>query len=267
MSQTTKTISCIIPTCDRPEFLPMAVASALKQTLPPSEILIINNGKNPVQLPTEHQVGVKLFDIIPYAGVAQARNFGACMAAGDYLAFLDDDDLWSENYLRNVQAAIEQGGRIIVSRLDKLEHGQVSEFKNAHNKITMDHLLVYNPGINGTDLVIQKSLFFKLGGFDPKLPPSEDKSLVIEALLKNVPVATLPDNQVIQRFHSGPRLINAKKMAEGIFQFTRKYRGLMTRKQLVGNWMKIYRYRYAAGDKKARFQFATTYLLRKIMRD
>jgi len=58
-------ISCIIPTCDRPEFLIEAINSVLKQTLLPAEIIIVNNGRGPLNLPPQIAEEVKIHDIAP----------------------------------------------------------------------------------------------------------------------------------------------------------------------------------------------------------
>lgn len=249
-NQNTK-ISCIIPTCNRSAYILDAIRSVLNQTRPPDEIIIVNNGYQLVDLPTELLARVKIYDIIPYAGAAQARNFGFSLAMGDYLAPLDDDDMWPPNYLANVEAAIMTGAKCIISRMDKLVDGQISFYKNPGDQITIANLLVKNPGAGGPNVVIQKKLFFKVGGYDPKLPPSEDKAMVLEVLRTGERVVTLPDNYIIVRIHGGERLTNHKSIAEGIFQFTRKYKHLMTKRQYLFNWLKIMRHRYQAGQKKA----------------
>lgn len=242
-------ISCIIPTYNRNNFLIEAVNSVLKQTIQPFEIIIINNGKQPVNLPADLAQKTIVYDIVPDAGASQARNFGAALAKGDYLAFLDDDDLWSEKYLENASAAIKDGAPCIVSRLDKLENGKVSAFKNADKILTINNILVFNPGVTGSNVVIKKEIFNKLGGFDVKLPTSEDKALLLEALKLKISIATLPDNQAIRRMHGKGQLSDPDKIAEGIYQFTRKYVGLMSKKDYLYNWYKIYQYQYLEGSK------------------
>jgi len=256
-------ISCIVPTCDRPDFLPKTIRSILDQSLKAFEILVINNGKEDMlNLPEGLERKVTVHRIAPYAGVAQARNFGAYLAQGDYLAFLDDDDIWNPNYLMNVSAAIEEGPQCILSRIDKLENGQVLPWKNPENMITIKNMLTYNPGAGGSNVAIKKELFFKVRGFDPKLPPSEDKALVLEVLRSGQDVKVLPDNQIIARIHSIGRLTDNKNIIEGICQFTRKYSFLMNREEYFTNWYKIYDYKYRSGDKKSIIPFVFLYLIR-----
>lgn len=260
-----KTISCIIPTCDRPEFLPETLRSVFAQTHHPLEIIIVNNGKNPLELPPELTKGVRIYNIVPYAGAAQARNFGASLAAGEYLAFLDDDDLWPVDYLQKVAEACERGVKCVLGRIDALRGSQVSPFKNAAGCLTIPNLLDFNPGVTGSNLVIEKQTFFSARGFDPKLPPSEDKSLVLELLRQGISVEVLSDNAVLWRHHSNARLTNHDKMAEGIYQFVRKYGHLMTLHQKIKNWWKIYHYRWKAGRKSALVPLVILKLLGRII--
>ena len=48
----------------------------------------------------------------------------------------------------------------------------------------MSNILIKNPGVNGSNIIIEKKTFFELKGYDYRLEPSEDKSLVIDALIK-----------------------------------------------------------------------------------
>lgn len=244
-------ISVIISTCDRPEFLPETLRSVLAQTRKPDEIILVNNGRAALNLSAEFASLVQVYNIVPYAGAAQARNFGAAVAVGNYLTFLDDDDLWPADYLKTAAAVCERGTKCVLGRIDALRSGQVSPFKNPSGRLTIPNILVFNPGITGSNIVIEKQAFFDARGFDPKLPPSEDKSLVLELLRSGIGVEVLPDNQVLWRDHRGERLTNHAKMAEGIYQFVRKYGALMNAHQKVKNWLKIYHYRWRAGERRA----------------
>ncbi|KKS26398.1 MAG: Glycosyltransferase involved in cell wall biogenesis [Parcubacteria group bacterium GW2011_GWC2_42_6] len=260
-------ISCIIPAHDRNNLLLEAIGSVLSQSCQPEEIIIVNNGSAAVSLPDEIVSRVRVFDILPHAGVAQARNFGASVAQGDFLAFLDDDDLWNTDYLKNVSEAINDGAVCAISRLDKLKNKEISGFKNADNKITIKNILIFNPGLTGSNIVVAKNIFFAVGGFDPKLPPSEDKALILEILRADKKIVTLPDNQAIIRVHNMGRLTDGDKMISGIRQFMIKYKHLMNQQEYLFNLLKIYRYRRQQGEKKIillQFLVKLLYLFKKL---
>ena len=237
--------SCIIPVCDRLNFLPEAIRSALNQSVTPHEIIVVNNGKAAATLPDDLREQVKIYNILPYAGVAQALNFGSSLATGDFLAFLEDDDLWNEDYLKNVLDAIRRGSECVVSRIDKMVDHQITSYKNSNGQLSIANLLTHNPGVTMTNTVVSKKLHFAVRGFDPKLLTSADKSFMIEILRSGASVITLPENNAIGRFHTSARLgKHYDSLYESNYQFTRKYSHMMTFGQKLLNWKKILHYRY-----------------------
>lgn len=248
-------ISCIIPTCDRKEYLVEAINSALGQTCKPFEIIIINNSKDKFDLPDGIKEKVRVYNTEPYIGVSRARNLGAEIAQGDYLAFLDDDDLWNKTYLENVSKAIKSGAGCIVSRIDQWSDGKARQWKNPHGKITIENLLTFNPGVQGSNLVISREVFLRSGGFDTKLITSEDKSLIIKLIQNKINIKTLPDNQVLWRVHKEGRLTDSDKLAKGTLKFTQKHSDLMTKKQYFFNLSKVYYHKYKSGQKLSAFQY------------
>jgi glycosyltransferase involved in cell wall biosynthesis len=92
------TISVIIPTFNRTRFLEEAVESVLAQTRRAAEILIIDDGSDARFKPRLRQIARKdpritLHSLPRNSGVSSARNKGLELARGDYLCFMDDDDL------------------------------------------------------------------------------------------------------------------------------------------------------------------------------
>lgn len=93
-------ISIIIPTYERAHMVCEAIESALSQTLPPLEIIVVDDGS------TDGTASVlkKYGDRIIYRhqknlGVSAARNLGLSLAKGGLIAFLDSDDLWDPRKL------------------------------------------------------------------------------------------------------------------------------------------------------------------------
>lgn len=90
-------VSAIIPTRNRPELVVKAVLSALHQTHPRIEVIVVIDGPDP---PTEsalakiHDARLRIYLLAANVGGAEARNIGARAACGEWVAFLDDDDEW-----------------------------------------------------------------------------------------------------------------------------------------------------------------------------
>ena len=244
-------ISVVIPTLNnRQEFLKEALDSIETQSQLPFEVIIINNGKHELKVP-QTSLNIRHLKTIFKGGVAQARNFGASLAQGEYIAFLDDDDLWGQDYLKNIKIQIDKDHPdCLIGRLDQLLGGKIMPFKNAHGQIDKNIILKFNPGITGSSVVINKEVFLSIGGYDSKLPPSEDKSLVLELINRGFKIVTVPDSQAIARQTEIERLSsNKKKMHEGAFQFYRKYKDQMSLSQKINNLCKIYKYLWISKKK------------------
>ena len=95
------TVSVIIPACNVEDCLGKAVDSVLEQSLPVHEIIVVDDGSTD----GTGRVAVKYGDRIIYAeqenlGQGAARNHGLKLATGDYIAFLDADDLWTPEFIK-----------------------------------------------------------------------------------------------------------------------------------------------------------------------
>jgi glycosyltransferase involved in cell wall biosynthesis len=102
-------ISVVIPSYNSAEFLPDAVKSVLAQTRPPDEIIVVDDGS---QDNTDEVCAGFDRDVLylrqDNAGASSARNTGIKASGGDWLAFLDADDLWDPEKLELQIAALEE---------------------------------------------------------------------------------------------------------------------------------------------------------------
>jgi len=177
------------------------------------------------------------------AGVAQARNIGCTLAKSPYVVFLDDDDLLSADYLELMAVRIRaEGPDCLVSRLDQLVGGEILPFKNAYGALRKSVILVKNPGITGSSVVIKKEAFLAAGGYDPALLTGQDKALVLEMMRHQFLVVSVPECQSIIRQHAGQRQTSASNLAKGILSFYGRYKHEMNWRQKAHNLFKVARY-------------------------
>ena len=210
------TFSAVIPTLARPGLVD-ALASVLQQVEPPSEIIVVNNG--PIGSNAEDLLGsagidderITLLSLPPRSGPGMSRNVGAWHATADYVAFLDDDDLWADDYLMHMAERIEAtdadllfGARVF---LDK--QGMPSRTKRPGDipvEAWLDVLLEgRNPGVGGQNLVVRRDAFFEIGGFPIDLTSGQDRSFTLRALQTGLSLATLDDARVYLRDPPGYR--------------------------------------------------------------
>lgn len=133
-------VSVIIPAHNSASTLENAVVSALGQTRPPSEIIIVENGSSDQTL----SIAEHLADIHPSVkviqsktGVSNARNLGIKTAASDYIAFLDADDTYYPDALYTLGYFLDRHS------VDFVKGNLVHDFKNV-TRIWRPSLRAYN---------------------------------------------------------------------------------------------------------------------------
>ncbi len=94
-------LSVVVPTRDRPDLLRQALASirAVEGPDVTCEIIVGDNGGDPLSRVVAEEFGA-IHIPVSRPGAGAARNAGLVAATGDYVAFLDDDDIWLDNHVR-----------------------------------------------------------------------------------------------------------------------------------------------------------------------
>ncbi len=90
-------VTAVIPTRNRPDFVVKAVRSALNQSFPRIEVVVVIDGEDPPTRERLRSIGDARLHIIALAknvGGSEARNIGIRAALGEWIALLDDDDEW-----------------------------------------------------------------------------------------------------------------------------------------------------------------------------
>lgn len=109
---TERTVSVVIPTIGRASLRP-AVESALRQTPPPMEVIVVLDADCEPDLPPSS--AVRVLKTSGRVGPGAAKHLGIESAGGDIIALLDDDDSWRDNKLEVQLAAAPPGDEWIVS--------------------------------------------------------------------------------------------------------------------------------------------------------
>ena len=90
-------VSAVIPTHKRPQLVQRAVRSALNQSYPNMEVIVVIDGPEPETvkaLEAFHSPSLRVIELPQNVGQSEARNAGVRAARGEWIAFLDDDDEW-----------------------------------------------------------------------------------------------------------------------------------------------------------------------------
>lgn len=117
----TRTVSVIIPTFNRAAAVRAAIDSALSQEPAPDEVIVIDDGSTDSTPETLASYGDRIVAIRrENGGAGAARNTGIARATGDWLAFLDSDDLWLPGRLAALHRDLDQAGADIVGHTSDL---------------------------------------------------------------------------------------------------------------------------------------------------
>lgn len=104
-------ITAVVPTLNRPDMLREALRSLQRQTLPPGEIIVVDDGSSPpvdqAALNTEFGSCVRVLRNEKSRGLAYGRNWGVEQAGGKYVIHLDDDDLLAPSTLEEAHRLLE----------------------------------------------------------------------------------------------------------------------------------------------------------------
>ena len=175
-------VSVIIPTVNRPALLQEAIASALAQTHAEIEVIVVLNGatSETVEMAERFSADPKARVVaMEHATLAAARNFGMTFARGEWIAFLDDDDIWLPQKIEAQLAAAHESGADLVTcdyvHFD--EHGDVAESGLGPRSDGLSYaeaLMLENRLSGGSAAMVRASAIRALGGFDPQLKGCED---------------------------------------------------------------------------------------------
>ncbi|MFT4847773.1 MAG: glycosyltransferase involved in cell wall biosynthesis [Sediminicola sp.] len=157
-------ISVILPIYNGEKYLRDCIESIINQSTLPKEILIIDDGSIDNSAAIALQYPQLRYQKILNKGVANARNIGLEMASFDWIAFIDQDDLWTPNSLKSRMLALENSkqAKIVIGRQKWFLDGMDSPPSWVKKEQMQDSLDGYLLGCS----LIHKDLFKLYGTFN-----------------------------------------------------------------------------------------------------
>ncbi len=197
-------VSVIIPTYNRAGLVPEAVASVLAQTYQDFELLVVDDASTDATAEALAAFGgeILVFRRPQRGGVSAARNRGIGAAQGEWLAFLDSDDLWLPEKLARQMALMAAQPRLLLSQTEEtwvrreVRVNPPRTHRKEGGRIflrSLERCLV-----SPSAAVLHRSLFEAHGGFDETLPAAEDYDLWLR-LSWRYEVGLLPEPLIIKR--------------------------------------------------------------------
>jgi glycosyltransferase involved in cell wall biosynthesis len=179
-------VSVIIPAYNAERFIAEAVDSALAQTHPDVEVIVIDDGSSDGTGRILEAYGAAIrVHRQPNTGVGSARNAGARLATGDWVAFLDADDIWAPRKIEAQLNAVGDAAWVYTNRFNFGARGSLPEVQSDVQLMTDGDvfvpLLLRGNFITVSSVMMRRRLVLQLGGFVQGIDGCADWDLWLRA--------------------------------------------------------------------------------------
>jgi len=227
-------VSVVIPTYNYAHFLCNAVDSVLAQTYRNIEIIVVDDGSSDNTSEIAKGYGARINYIYQAnRGLSAARNAGIRVAGGEFIAFLDADDMWMpDKIMKQVQVLKDHGavgavGSNLYQVDENLRDLAVVKNKNyAPEKFSRELLFFNIVGGGGSSILLRKECFRVAGLFDEELRAAEDWDMWLR-ISKKFSIRNIDEPLVKIRLgsYSMSHMGNAQKMLDNELIVLKKYFG------------------------------------------
>ena len=215
-------ISVIIPAYNAERTIRKTIQSVQTQTFTDFELIVINDGSQDRTLEILHSIKDERLKIFSYenGGLPAARNRGIERSTGEFISFIDADDLWTPDKLELQFLALQQNPEAGVAYswvVCRFEQGESVFFVNASSPLfagnVYPNLLLGNFIGNGSNILMRRQLIKSVGNFDTTLKSFEDWDFYLR-LASILPFVVVPQRNIIYRKTSASMTSKAKIMEE-----------------------------------------------------
>ncbi len=210
-------VTVIIPTYNAIAYLPSTVDSVIQQTFTDFEVLIVDDGSTDETVEWVSKLVDPRVRLISQAnqGVAVARNQGIASAQGEYVAFLDADDLWEPTKLEKQVKCLDENpqvGLVNTSIVNIDEQGKPLGAVNASDVEgnVLKYIVEENLILCGSAPMVRRSCLEAVQGFDQQLMSAEDWDLWIR-LSARYDFAVVREPLVLYRQHLNSKSNNIER--------------------------------------------------------
>lgn len=195
-------VSCIVPVFNGERYVQEALESISSQTYRPLEIIVVDDGSTD----NTHEVVRSLGISVQYIeqvnmGPAAARNFGISLAKGDFVAFLDSDDLWHQEKLSKQMARFQAKPEAEIC-ITHISHFEDSEVGRKDSRYYGHRRLDNIPGYVTQTLLARRTTFDKVGIFDSTLRHGDANDWFVRVADCGLCMELLPEVLVYRRLHA-----------------------------------------------------------------
>ena len=197
-------VSCVVVAYNSERFIAQALDSILEQTYRPVEIVVADDGSADGTVHVARRYEDRDVRVVTQAtaGPPATRNLGLGAAVGDFIAFLDADDLWHPDKLKLQMARFEARPELEFC-LSNARHFWESELAEEEERLRDHPRGQVIPGYATTTLLARRSVFDKVGQFNPDLWFADAAEWFLRAEELNCVQELLPEVLTYHRMHPG----------------------------------------------------------------
>jgi len=199
-------ISCVVPVFNGEPYVGEALESIRAQTYRPLEIIVADDGSTDGTAAVVRGYGEPVRYLWqPNAGPAAARNLGLRAARGEFVAFLDADDLWHPEKLGRQMARFQARPDLDLC-VTHVQNFWVPELiEEAERYRDHPRLTQALPGYTTVTLLARRMLFDTVGHFNSALQHGDSTEWFLRAVEHGAVMELLPDVLLYRRLHHGNR--------------------------------------------------------------
>lgn len=192
-------ISAIVVARNAEKFLRSALQTIFEQTLPPSEVIVIDGDSEDCTAEIARSFAGLKYELQEESGLANARNQGIRSSNGEFIAFLDADDLWFPNKLKTQLEHLhwQPDAQACLGSVKLFLEENVLLPPNYDREAFHKEQIGYTPGA----MLARRSIVESVGLFDSELSIASDSDWFARLIDQKVPCAIIPDLVLLKRIH------------------------------------------------------------------
>lgn len=210
MMENKQLVSVIIPVYNSEKYLAEAIESVLAQTYCPTEVIVVDDGSTDRTPEVAKQFSKKIrYYYQKNGGIGVARNTGVDVATGQFLAFLDSDDLWLKDKLMRQMAIFDVDPKLdmVFGHVEQFYSPELGENEKRHIRPSAEVM----PGYLAGAMLIKREPFLRAGPFETIWRVGEFIDWYLKAVEQGLKSFMLSEIVLRRRLHITNTVIRERK--------------------------------------------------------